>query len=136
MFDPICMFSSVTDIGTTMVLPVQQSVAARYIELHDIIPDDITSWEDTAVMDIVNELDADDIDAVQTALILLAHHRSKIAVALINNLEHNIEGEHMEQFFEMALAEALGWIGFSYFRDLDWEEPNIVPLSVSETTLH
>jgi hypothetical protein len=55
-------------------------------------------------------------------------------VGLIDHLQHDIEGEFMEQFYEMAMAEALGWIGFNYYRNVGEDTATITPLALIEDT--
>lgn len=124
-------FSTLCGItGAVMVVPVPAPVAQRYVSLHQILPEDLSAWPERVLDEIVEDLDGGDVDCWERALILLAHHRSQKATSLLRELAPQIPQE-LKGFFELAFAESLGWLGYSYIREAPDERPTIH--RVSET---
>ena len=112
--------------GATMCVPVEHDMAMRYAELHNILPNDLSEWSEEALDELIHEIEPDDVESYQRALILLAHHRSERASELIAELRPNLTPD-LAQFAEMAYAESLNWLGLDYVRQLGWETPLITP---------
>jgi hypothetical protein len=122
------ILTSITESGTVMAVPVDTVTAARYLELHDIIPDSLPTWPETDLDELVDELVDGDFDSCERVLILLAHHKSSHAAALLQELMEILPVE-LDSFAELAYAEAIGWLGYNYVRQSEGP-PSIEPSSM------
>jgi len=119
LFSTMCVST-----GSVMVVSVPNRVAQRYLDLHKLLPDDLKSWPESELEELVEELDGGDVDCWERTLILLAHHQSSAAMKLIKELGPTIPGE-LICFGELAFAESLGWLGYSYIRENPKDRPYI-----------
>ena len=116
--------------SAVMCVPVSQSTANRYLRLHDLVPEELPSWAEELLDDLVEELDDADNDTWEHVLILLAHHRSRTASRMLSELKFQVPPE-LGEFAELAYAESLGWLGYDYVREPSAMVPTIRPTLAS-----
>ena len=116
----IYQMMSMTDTGAQSSVPTTEIVAATWLKLHEELPDDLASWSN-------ERLSAECADTPRF-LLLLGHHKSSFAVEVLTLLRAEELSEEEESLAELALAEALGWIGYSYVRAPDQVDPEITPV--------
>lgn len=96
--------------GGMSQIQVSAEVGTRYIDLHRVVPGDIERWSHDHIRWIVDglKLGASHVEW-ETALILLAHHRSTLARDLLMGLGPLVPTSARE-FYEISLGEAQSWI--------------------------
>jgi len=90
----------------------------RYARAHHLVPKDIEKWTEAQLVEVANAVADDRPETWRRALVLLAHHQSQVANDLLAVLREQVPPELAEQA-EMAWAESLAWLGYSYVRDVD-----------------
>lgn len=123
---PVVFATVCTETGAVMAITVEDAAARRYLELHAILPEDLTSWSEADLEELIEELEPEHSDTWERILMLLAHHRSWRASALIRELRAVLPAD-LSAFGELAYAESLGWLGFDYIRYEPGAEPVIRP---------
>jgi len=96
--------------GGMSQIKVSAETGTRYIDLHRVVPGDIDRWSQDHVRWIADglKLGASHVEW-ETALILLAHHRSILARDLLLELGPQVPARARE-FYEIALGEAQSWL--------------------------
>lgn len=116
--------------NAVMCVPVSPGTANRYLRLHDLVPEGLTSWSDELLEELLDELDEDVTEVWERVLILLAHHRSATAARILSELRFQTPPE-LGEFAELAYAESLGWLGYDYVREPSALTPIIRPVAPS-----
>ena len=97
--------------GGTSEVEVSAEVGMRYIDLHRVIPPYITSWSADHVRRLAGGLEqGGSRRRWEAALILLAHHRSRLARDLLLSLGPRVP-DPVREFYEIALGESQSWLG-------------------------
>lgn len=99
----------------------------RYLELHyDLLPKGVEEW---SVERLQQKIEIARVSGAsrdwEGAMLLLAHHRSEVACDLLRELEPHVP-EALRGFHQLALGEALGWLGYDYVID-EAGRPHVLP---------
>jgi len=96
-----------TETGSMSLLPVSDPKSARhYIDLHRQVPENIRFWPKERIRALVNGLaTTQDRGPWEYALIMLAHHGSRLALELLHALRPGLPRE-VEGIWNQAWAEA------------------------------
>jgi hypothetical protein len=90
---------------------------ARYLADHYFMPKAI---ETLPIEELAGALGAAEqsgsADEWRSALLQLAHHRSERASAILAELEERVPRK-LRDYWELAYAESVGWLGQEYIRD-------------------
>jgi len=111
---------------TRASLPMQEC----YLACHTMVPKDIAQWSEAQLLEPLEQARAQGaLSDWQRALILLAHHESELASSILGELLAEVPAE-LEDFWELAYAESVGWLGFDYLLDDDGR-PQVVPAGMA-----
>jgi len=105
-------------IFSCTAVDVPMATHRRYLELHyTLLPEGVERWSPDqlrAKVEIARVTGKQ--EDWERALMLLAHHRSELACDLLRELEPRLP-EALHGFQQLALGEALGWLGYDYISD-------------------
>lgn len=120
----IFLMSVLPTAGSVVSVATTPETSWRYMECHDHLPpaSELVRWSEEQVRALPLTVDSSRPDTWERALILLAHHQSNLAVELIEKLRDRVPAS-LADFYELALAEAKGWLGSSFIQDEDGMEP-------------
>lgn len=97
--------------GAISQLEVSAEVGMRYIDMHSVVPENIDRWTPEEIRRVARQLNAlASCRRWEVALILLAHHRSRLARDLLLDLEPRVPAA-VREFYEIALGESQSWLG-------------------------
>jgi hypothetical protein len=91
-----------------------------YLADHDLLPELGAEGlgEDALRVLVAAAEESGSTDHWREALILLAHHRSELAKDVLAGLEDRVPPD-VRDYWELAYAEAVGWLGCEFIRDAD-----------------
>lgn len=96
--------------GGISQVEVSAEVGLRYIDLHRVVPPDISRWSEGQVRRLAGELGPEvSRRRWESALILLAHHRSPLARDLLLELGPRVPVT-VQEFHKIALGESQSWL--------------------------
>jgi hypothetical protein len=99
---------------------VRRKTYARYLEDHYTLPE--AGGASVSVERLLGMLEAAESSGApedwRRALIHLAHHRSEAASGILAELEAKVP-RGLRDYWELAHAESVGWLGSEFYRDDD-----------------
>ena len=113
--------------GACSAVAVSAQAGMRYIDLHRLIPQDLESWDEQRVRDLAaGSRPRASRRRWERALVLLAHHRSRLACELLQELAPRVPRK-LRELHAMALGESHSWFGESYEQGAGGEPGELVP---------
>jgi len=103
--------------ATCIAVDAPRQTHRRYLEQHRLLPEGIEAWSIEQLRDLVEVARVSGRESDwERALMLLAHHRSEAACDLLRDVAPRVP-ESLRDFHQIAVGEAVGWLGYHYVRD-------------------
>jgi hypothetical protein len=101
----------------TTVCPVSDvEVLMRYLTAHAWVPEGVELWSEQQLREVAASVEEGMPQTWERALIILAHHGSRLACDLIARLAEKAPPE-LREFCDHAYGEGLSWLGQGHVRD-------------------
>jgi len=100
------------------VVEADAETRLRYLELHyTLVPKGVETWSAARLeREIAVARATGHRKDWERTLLRLAHHQSELACDLLRQVEPQVPVE-LHGFHQLALGEALGWLGYDYVTD-------------------